>query len=120
MRAEIEPNSTARTWEFPPALARLRTVAVVVRFEMGDFAKRAIGEHITQGEIIRVPPATLKSGKQPAVLPGQGDEFRRFRDGVGEGLIDHDMLAGVEGFAREIEMCNVRRGDHDQINFRKS
>ena len=29
------------------------------------------------------------------------------------------MLACVERFARKIEMRNIRRGDHDQINFRK-
>src|ERR1700730_4214578 len=54
MRAEIEPNSAARARLFTPALARFRTIAVVVRFEMRDFAEGAIGEHLAQSEKMRV------------------------------------------------------------------
>src|SRR5580704_15367049 len=120
MRAEIEPNATARTREFPPALARFRTIAVVVRLEVRDLAQCATCEHRAQSEKVRVPAATLKNGEQSATVLGQGGQFGCFRDSIGEGLVHNDVLTGVERFAREIEMGDIRGGDHDQINFRKS
>src|ERR1700691_1464905 len=71
MRAEIEPNAAAGPGLLPPALARLGSIAVVVRFEMGDFAERAIGKHFAQSEKIRIPATILKDGEQSAAGLGQ-------------------------------------------------
>ena len=40
MRAEIEPEPAARNVLFTPSLTRLGAVAIVVRFEINDFAER--------------------------------------------------------------------------------
>src|SRR5580704_6594034 len=73
MRAEIEPNAAAGPGLFPPALARFGSIAVVVRFEMGDLAERTVAKHFAQSEKIRIPAAILKDGEQPPASPGQFD-----------------------------------------------
>src|SRR5580693_10751466 len=120
MRAEVEPNTAARARQFAPALARFRAVTVVVRFEMSDFAEGATRNDLAQSEKIRVPTPILKNGDQSPAVLCQSNEFRRFGECVGEGLVHHNVLAGLEGLAGEIEMRGVRSRDHDQINFRKS
>ena len=55
MRSEVEPHSGARHSLFPPSLARFRPVAIVARFELDDFPKRALSEYLAQSEEIRIP-----------------------------------------------------------------
>src|SRR5271163_1480390 len=99
MRAEIEPNAATRSRQLAPALARLRTVTVVVRFEMSDFAERATRDNLAHRQKIGVPSAILKNGDQSPAALRQRDEFRCFGECVGERLVHHNVLAGVEGLA---------------------
>src|SRR5580692_2497834 len=117
MRAQIKPNAAARSRQFAPALARLGTVTVVVRFEMRDFAEGATRDNLAHRQKVRVPTAILKNGDQSPAALCQGDEFRRFGERVGEGLVHHNVLARVEGLAGEIEMRGIGSRDYDQINF---
>src|ERR1700684_1051931 len=120
MRAQIKQNAAAGARQFAPALARLGTVTVVVRFEMRDFAECATRDNLAHSQKVRVPTAILKNGDQSPAALCQGDEFRRFGECVGEGLVHHNVFAGVKGLAGEIEVRGIRSRDHDQINFWKS
>src|SRR5271156_5036306 len=119
MRSEVEPNAAARARQLAPALPQLRAIAVVVRFEMSDFAERATCQNLAHRQKIRIPTAILEDGDQSQAALRQGDQFRRFGECVGERLVHHYVLAGVERLAGEIEMRSVRSCDHNQINFWK-
>src|ERR1700723_860636 len=120
MRAQIKPKAAAGARQVAPALERLGTVTVVVRFEMRDFAECATRDNLAHSQKVRVPTAILKNGDQSPAALCQGDEFRRFGECVGERLVHHNVFAGVEGLAGEIEMRGIGRRDYDQINFWKS
>src|SRR5271170_3005541 len=76
MRSEVEPNAAARARQLAPALPQLRTIAVVVRFEMSDFAERATCQNLAHRQKIRIPTAILEDGDQSPAALRQGDQFR--------------------------------------------
>ena len=75
-------------------------------------------DQLAHGQIVAVPSAIVEGGKHAFPFAGERDQGVGFGHGDGEGLVDDDMLAGLERRPGEREMLVVRRRDDDELDGR--
>jgi hypothetical protein len=118
MRPEIEPQARTRPGPLAPPVLHHRPEAVDMRIELHDRAQAAALDGAFDGEEVTVPAAVLKHRQQRA---GGGRGIRqpaRLRQGDGEGLVHHDMLAGGQRRLGERGVAVIGRGDDDEVGTR--
>ncbi len=96
--AEVEQRPTTLRWRqlLPPRARRqLGAPAIKARLLAEDGAERTIGEQPLHGEVIGVPAPVGKRHEDHAPRGGELAGVPCLRRGGSDGLLGHDMLAGV-------------------------
>ena len=113
--AEVEEHAVGGVGGLlPGVLARGGAEAVEVRLEGDEAADGGLGEEFFDGKEVTVPTAVVEGDDEQTVLFGEGGELEGLGAGGGEGLVDDDVLAGLERARGESEMRLVGRGDDDE------
>ncbi len=114
VRPEIVEQAAAPFGFLAPARAHERAKAVEMGFVIGDASERAAREQGFYGQEVAIPAAVVERCEQQAAGGRQCRELARLGGAQGHGLVDDDMLAGLERAARVVEMGVVGRRDHDE------
>ncbi|MNS72212.1 hypothetical protein D3C72_1056130 [compost metagenome] len=116
VRAQVVQQAATRRAGLAPALADLGAEAVEVRFDAGDAAQGALCQQCFQGQEIAIPAPVVVHAEHQLAFFRQRDQALCFNAGNGEGLVDHHVLARLQGRLRQAEMRFVGRGDDDQFD----
>jgi hypothetical protein len=113
VRSEVGEQTRSGTAPLTPAIPDLGPEPVPIGFEQGDLAE--FRQNLAQSQEIRRPAPVVEDGEHSVRFAGEGDQCIGFVERDGERLIDDDMVAAGEGFAREREVTVVRGGDDEEV-----
>jgi len=120
VRAKIVQHSTALldATGLSPALLAKVAEPVKTRFKADDPAEGRLLrlDQSLDGTKIGIPASVVKDRENERFLFGELGECDSLFKGDGEGLLDNDVFAGLEGFAGEVVVEGVRGGDDDKID----
>jgi hypothetical protein len=75
-----------------------------MRFDAGDAAQGALRQQRLERQEVAIPAPVVVHAEHQLLLVCQVDQGLRFKAGNGEGLVDHHVLACLQGCQRQAEM----------------
>src|SRR5580700_3519175 len=118
MRRKIKKDTAAGPGALAPSAGpKLRSKAIIVRFQANDAPQRTARNEFADRLKIAVIAAILVNGEQPALLLRKRNERNGLVESCREGLVHEHMASRRETFAGDWIMGIVWRGDDDQPDF---
>lgn len=118
VRAQVEQRAAAtRDAQLAlPVGRRVGAVAVKVRVELEHAAQGARFDQVLGQQEIGIPPPVLVHADELAALLGNVGQLLGLGRRRHKGLLRQDVLAGLEGLLRQVEVVVGRRGDDDDVD----
>ena len=116
VRTQVVQQAATGCAGLAPALADFGAETVEMRFDAGDAPQRTLCQQRFQGQEVAIPAPVVIHAEHQLALLRQGDQGLCFNAGNGEGLVDHHVLARLQGRLRQAEMRLVGRGDDHQFD----
>jgi hypothetical protein len=116
MRAQILPDTSAALILPTGADPDAQPVKMAVEFD--DIAKLPAFDQVLQSQEIGIPPSVVKNRQQRTALPCPFGNTPGFGQRRGKRLVDHDMLACLDGGEGLFSMEMIGRGQHNQCHRR--
>src|SRR5579872_411265 len=117
VRPQIKEHTASRPCLFAPSpRPELQTIAVVVRLEQHDAPESFRCEQIAYSLEVTIEAAIMINRKQASAFFRQRNQFGSFVVSRSERLVDDHVAASQQALPRQIEVRNVRRRDHHELN----
>ena len=117
MGAEVHQQAVGAAVGFlPGSLFGRGPEAVEVGLKGDDAAEGVFVEELFDCQEVAIPAAVVEGREDQTFAGGEIDEVASFGGGGGEGFIDDDVLAGVQGFFAEVEVGLVGGADDDELH----
>ena len=119
MRAEVIEQPAAAVGAFAPAIGDKRAETIPARLEGDDGTEQALRQDASYRQEITVPAPVLKHRELALSALGRGNESIGLQRGERQGLVDHDVLAGIERGQRLRTVQMIGRCDDHEIEPRQ-